>query len=153
MFDLKIKFSILGVIIFILPMLINLVYFKVAPQESSSVMPNKYRWIEWIEQATRMIYMVFICLLVSKHSVSFKSPYLYLSLFFLILYYIVWIRYFISGMQLSVLKENFLFVPMPLVIFPVLYFIFSALWLNNLPAVITMIIFGVAHYFVSYMTL
>lgn len=153
MFDLKFRISLWGILVFILPMLINLFYFKVAPDNTSTPIPPQYRWIEWIEQATRILYMIFICILVSKQDVDFKSPYLYISIIFLILYYIVWIRFFMSGMQSELRKANFFFVPIPLAIFPVLYFLFAALWLQNGLAAITMLFFGVAHYFVSSMTL
>lgn len=153
MFDLKFRISFFGIIIFILPMFVNLFYFKVAPNDTSTPIAPQYKWIEWIEQVTRMLYMIFICILVSRQKVSFTSPYLYLSLLFLILYYIVWIRYFIGGMQPELMKTNFFFVPIPLAIFPVLYFLFAALWLQNGAAAIIMLFFGIAHYFVSSMTL
>lgn len=53
------------------------------------------------------------------------------------LYYIVWIRYFIGGRDAGLLSKSFCLVPMPLAVFPVLYFICAALWLHNIPAVIT----------------
>ena len=62
----------------------------------------------------------------------------------------VWIRYFIGGMNDSLLGKNFLFVPIPLAIFPVLYFIFASLWMNNYIATVVMIIFGIAHNIISY---
>ena len=42
-----------------------------------------------------------------------------------------------------------LFVPMPLAVFPVLYYLCAALWMHNLPAAIVMVIFGAAHLTVS----
>ena len=68
---------------------------------------------------------------------------------FLILYYIVWIRYFVGGRDVALLGKPFLFVPIPLAIFPVLYYLFAAVWMDNIPAVITMLIFGAAHVTVS----
>ena len=68
---------------------------------------------------------------------------------FLILYYIVWIRYFFGGRDVALLGKPFLFVPIPLAIFPVLYYLFAAVWMDNIPAVITMLIFGAAHVTVS----
>ena len=68
---------------------------------------------------------------------------------FLILYYAVWLRYFIGGRKTALLGEPFCFVPMPLAIFPVIYYLCAALWLHNLPAAALMIIFGAAHLAVS----
>ena len=77
------------------------------------------------------------------------SGWLYLAAAFLILYYAVWFRYFMSGREISLLSRSFLFVPMPLAVFPVLYFLCAAIWLHNLPAAIIMVIFGAAHLNVS----
>lgn len=154
MFDMKIKFSIFGLIIFVLPMLINLVYFAMlGGSKSADTVESVNKILEFIEQATRLLYAVTICFLVSNQKVNFKSPYLYIGIVFLILYYIVWIRYFAGGMEQSLLAKNFFFIPMPLAIFPVLYFICGALWMRNYIALILMIIFGIAHNIISYINL
>ena len=59
------------------------------------------------------------------------------------------IIYFAGGREIALLNRAFLFVPMPLAVFPVLYFLCAAVWLHNLPAVILMTIFGAAHLTVS----
>ena len=146
----KLGFSWIGLIIFILPMIINIIYaiFPSIANETSQGSANKY--IELVEQCTRILYMISLIILVSKKEIDFKSPWLILAIIFLVLYYIVWIRYFIGGRDIALLSKSFLFVPMPLAVFPVLYFIFSAMWLHNYIAVIIMIIFGIAHNIVSY---
>ena len=57
--------------------------------------------------------------------------------------------YFMGGQAVFLLSCSFLFVPMPLAVFPVLYFLCAAIWLHNLPAAIIMVIFGAAHLTVS----
>ena len=47
------------------------------------------------------------------------------------------------------LAKPFLFVPIPLAVFPVLYYLFAAIWVGNYPAAIVMLIFGAAHITVS----
>ena len=153
MVGMKLKFSVIGLIIFLLPMLINVVYFMVAPKGESKVESNGVNVIEIIEQGSRMLFAITICFLVSNKEVNFKSPFLYISLLFLVLYYIVWIRYFIGGMNENLLGVSFLFIPIPLAIFPVLYFIFASLWMNNYIATGIMIIFGISHFIVSYQNL
>ena len=68
----------------------------------------------------------------------------------LALYHAVWIRYFAGGRDVALLGKSFCGVPMPLAVFPVLYYLCGALWLHNLPAAGLMLIFGVAHNVVSY---
>ena len=57
--------------------------------------------------------------------------------------------YFMGGQEVFLLSHSFLLVPMPLAVFPVLYFLCVAIWLHNLPAAIIMVIFGAAHLAVS----
>lgn len=152
MLNMKIQFSWLGVIIFLLPMLINVVYFVMENNNATEEAICPYQWLVMIEQVTRILYAIAMCVLVSKRNIDWKSPFLYLGIIFLILYYIVWIRYFMGGMEISLMKKSFLFVPIPLAVFPVLYFIFASCWLNNYIAVAIMIVFGISHYAVSYLS-
>ena len=148
--DLKFRFSIIGLIVFILPMIINVVYFMFPPLNTTETPKEENAILSMIEQGSRILFAILICILVSNKKVDYQSPMLYLSILFLVLYYIVWLRYFIGMREERLLGESFLFVPMPLAVFPVLYFLFAALWLHNYPAAVIMIIFGVAHNMISY---
>ena len=66
----------------------------------------------------------------------------FLAVIFLMLYYAVWIRYFVGGRKIALLNRTFLFVPMSLAVFLVLYFLCVAGWLHNLPTVIIMVVLG-----------
>lgn len=146
----KVGFSWIGIIIFVLPMLINIIYAIIppvnAPQEPARV--NKI--IEFVEQATRILYMLAICFLVSQKKIDYGSLWLYMGIVFLVLYYMVWMRYFLGGRDVVLLSKSFCLIPMPLAVFPVLYFLCAAIWLHNIPAAIIMILFGIAHNIVSY---
>lgn len=50
-----------------------------------------------------------------------------------------------QGYGKQLLEKPFLFVPIPLAVFPVLYYLFAAIWMGNFPAAILMVIFGTAH--------
>ena len=107
------------------------------------------RWIEIVEQVSRIAYLTAITLLVSRGPIQFQSVWLWFAALFLILYYAVWIRYFVGGREIALLNRVFLFAPVPLAVFPVFYFLCAAVWLHNLPAVKLMTIFGAAHLTVS----
>ncbi len=145
-------FSWIGVIIFLLPMLINIVYFMFPPANEPAESGKVNKFVEMVEQATRALYFVAIVIIVSQKKIEFNSPFLFLAAFFLILYYIVWIRYFAGGRDVALMRKSFLFVPIPLAVFPVLYFLFAALWIHNYFAAFFMIIFGIAHNMVSHMS-
>ena len=135
--------------VFALPMLINIAYAVFPPAEQAEKTAAATHWVEIVEQVSRIAYLAVITLLVSREPIQFRSVWLWLAAFFLISYYAVWIRYFVGGREIALLNRAFFFVPMPLAVFPVLYFLCAAIWLHNLPAVILMTIFGAAHLIVS----
>ena len=146
----KVGFSWIGVIIFALPMLINIIYAIIPPVNAPKEPAQANKIIEFVEQTTRILYMLAVCFLVSQRKIDYGSFWFYLGIVFLVLYYIVWIRYFLGGRDVTLLSKSFCLIPMPLAVFPVLYFLCAAIWLHNIPAVIIMIIFGIAHNVVSY---
>lgn len=152
--NLKISFSWVGIVIFALPMIINIFYVLFPPAEDGAKTNAKQslsnlKWLEIVENVSRIAYLIVLTFLVSENPLDLKSVWLYVSVAFLILYYATWIRYFIGGRKISLLNKPFLFVPIPLAVFPVLYFLCAAIWMNNIPAAIIMLIFGAAHITVS----
>ena len=147
--NLKVSFSWIGLLVFALPMLINIAYAVFPPNGEAEKTAASPRWIEAVEQIGRVTYLLAIALLVSREPIRFRNVWFWLAALFLILYYAVWIRYFAGGRKINLLNRAFLFVPMPLALFPVLYFLCAAVWLHNLPAAVLMIIFGAAHLTVS----
>ena len=147
--NLKVSFSWIGLVIFALPMLINIAYVLFPPAGKAEQAAAVTHWIEIVEQISRIAYLFAVMLLVSRENLSFRSVWFSLAAVFLVLYYAVWLRYFMGGREISLLNCSFLFVPMPLAVFPVLYYLCAAIWLHNLPAAIIMVIFGAAHLTVS----
>ena len=145
----KLSFSRLRLVLFVLPMLINLAYVMFPPAGKAEQTAAVTHWVEIVEQISRIDYLFAVTLLVSREILSFRSVYFSLAAVFLVLYYAVWIRYFAGGREIALLRRAFLFAPMPLVVFPVLYFLCAAVWLHNVPAVLLMMIFGAAHLTVS----
>ena len=147
--NLKVSFSWIGLVIFALPMLINIAYVMFPPAGKAKQTAAVTHWVEIVEQISRIAYLFAVTLLVSRENLSFRSVWFSLAAVFLVLYYAVWLRYFMGGREISLLSRSFLLVPMPLAVFPVLYFLCAAIWLHNLPAAIIMVIFGAAHLAVS----
>ena len=147
--NLKVSFSWIGLVIFALPMLINIAYVMFPPAGKAEQAAAVTHWVEIVEQISRIAYLFVVTLLVSRETLSFRSVWFFLAAVFLVLYYAVWLRYFMGGREIVLLSRSFLFVPLPLAVFPVLYFLCAAIWLHNLPAAIIMVIFGAAHLAVS----
>ncbi len=147
--NLRISFSWIGLVIFALPMLINIAYAAFPPVGKAGQTAPVTRWVETVEKVSRIAYLLAITFLVSGKAAGARSIWLWLAVGFLVLYYAVWFRYFAGGRETALLARAFLFVPMPLAVFPVLYFLCAAIWLHNLAAAVIMMIFGAAHLTVS----
>lgn len=145
----KLSFSWIGLAVFALPMLINIAYVIFPPAGEVPSSKSVTRWVEIIEAISRIAYLILLTFLVNKNPLNVKSVWAVAAVVFLILYYIVWIRYFIGGRNIALLARAFLFVPIPLAVFPVIYYLCAAIWMGNIPAAIAMSVFGAAHITVS----
>ncbi len=117
-----------------------------------AVIPSHYRreaklhcgkiW-ENLESAARILVVVGFLLFSGPHFKSYLLP--VIAGFFLLLYYLRWLRYFIRRCDPEVLRKPMLGLPAPMAVLPVLYFLLMALWLHNLPSLILLLLFGVCH--------
>lgn len=147
--NLKLSFSWIGIVVFALPMLINIAYVIFPPKGEQTEPKKTNRILEIVEQVSRIAYLLVLTFVVSENRLELRSAWLYVAAAFLVLYYVVWIRYFVGGRDVALLGKPFLFVPIPLAVFPVLYYLCAAIWMSNLPAAAVMAVFGIAHITVS----
>ena len=92
--NLTVSFSWAGLVIFALPMLINIAYVLFPPAEKTE-QAAVTRWVEAVEQVSRMAYLLAVVLLVSRRPLALHSVWLYLAAGFLVLYYLcaaVWLH-------------------------------------------------------------
>lgn len=61
--DLKFSFSWIGLIVFALPMLINIAYVLFPPADQPAETAPITRWVEWMEKISRIAYLAAIVLL------------------------------------------------------------------------------------------
>ncbi len=146
-------FSWIGLIIFALPMLPNLLFILLPPKAEQEPAKEGGKLLGILENAGRVAYIVLIIFLVSKKEITLINPFTVAMLVFLLLYYFLWFQYFAGGRGRALMGKSFLGIPVPMAVFPVLYFILAALWLRNLPALAAAILFGFAHVVNSYQTL
>ena len=117
--NLTVSFSWAGLVVFTLPMLINIAYALFPPVEKTEPAAVT-RWVELVEQGSRIAYLLAVTFLVSREPHTLRSVWLYLAAAFLCLYYMVWLRYFARGRDVAMLNRPFLFVPLPLAVTVVL---------------------------------
>ena len=69
----KLSFSRLGLVLFVLPMLINLAYVMFPPAEEAKADGAVPRWVEGIEQVSRAAYLFAVTFLVSREPIEPRS--------------------------------------------------------------------------------
>ncbi|WPC42704.1 hypothetical protein [Clostridium sp. JS66] len=141
----KISFSWSALIIIMLVMIPNIIYFIMPSTDITESLGSRIKLIESIENISRIISFILLLFLSKNQNPNLKSPLVVTMFIFLALYFILWGRYFYEGSSYGTLGKSFLGIPAPMVIFPVCYFICAAFWLDCFPAVITLIVFGVFH--------
>lgn len=134
---------IFGLIIMVLIMVPNIIYAVKFPGEENKC-TNKAMNI--LEQIGRYGSMLFMVVNVGRAGLGFSTINLFLVYLIgnpvlLLVYWIVWILYFI--------KRSF-GKSMALAILPTAIFLLNALTLTHIPLLITAIIFGVGHIYVTY---
>ena len=136
--------NIIFIIVILFPNFILLV-FKPTHTPSHSRKTMMWRMLGWIEHVGRFMTM-FFCLL-SPVSVDGTFKYVMLALMVLVigLYYIGWLRYITAGHDYRVLFEPLLKIPLPMALFPILFFLLVAWLIQSSEMGISILIFAVAH--------
>ena len=95
--NLKVSFSWIGLVIFALPMLINIAYVMFPPAGKAEQTAAVTHWVEIVEQISRIAYLFAVTLLVSRENLRFRSVCFYLAAVLQVQYYAVWLRNYIVG--------------------------------------------------------
>lgn len=150
--NLSIGFSWRGVLITALVLLPNILFMLLPKTNMPSDIHGSSRYIDILEHTARILYFALIIFSTGKASVIYTSPFLYIALCSLLIYYILWLRYFLNGMDYHCLFDTVLHIPLPMAVFPILFLLASAIWLKNIPSAITAMLFAAGHLINSYTT-
>ncbi len=139
---------------FILPLLVllpNLLLIFFAPHNIPKTVspPFIFTLFERIGQVTCFTLPIVFGTKVAEQPINFLT---WLMLICLIIYYLCWIRFFWSGREFAVLFKTLGFIPIPMAIFPILYFILLAVWLNSSLFAVPAILFAIGHFVTSWST-
>ena len=145
-------FHFMGLLVSLLILLPNLVYFIFPPRD----VPEKFPSLPWhltvLEQIGR--YACFALPLIFGKQIA-AQPFNFLAMLMGIcvaFYYICWIRYFTSGRGFALLFKPLWHLPVPMALFPVLYYILLGLWLGSLLFLIPALMLCIGHLAISWRT-
>jgi hypothetical protein len=138
----NIGFSSKGLVVFILTMLPNILFFVLKNPNSSAAVANNHLLLDIIEHGSQAIFVALLIFCVTKNESPIICGYTIFIAILLLSYYGLWIAYFTTG-------TNFIML-MSMAIFPVIYFILAEIWLHNLLAIVPTVIFGISHIIITY---
>lgn len=139
----NIGFSWKGLIIFLLPMLPNALFFIFKDQNGNMSAANNHFLLDIVEHGSQVIFAALLIFMVSRKDSPVLCGYTILMLILVLAYYGLWIGYFTIGADFIML--------MAMAVLPVIYFILGEIWLHNIPAVIATALFGIVHIIITYM--
>ena len=139
-----------GIFIPMLIMLPNLAYYlnmrNTGNVPGNTVSTSKFlKMSENIGRLGILIIPIFYALNLNNR---FSLYFTMLCLLFLSLYYIAWIRHIVSGSQQIDMRKRF-FVPLPLAVYPSLFFASSSYLISSVPMLIFSVVFAIAHIWVT----
>lgn len=117
-----------GLIITLLILLPNLFFFLIPPRhipESLSKAPVWLTVLERIGQIGCFAMPLVFGKQIARQPIDFWVALMALCL---LIYYICWIRYFAGGRDFSLLYTPLWIIPVPMALFPVIYFLLLGLW-------------------------
>lgn len=171
------KISVIGIIISILILLPNIVFYKkFSPKyaqgdfifDAWTLFPNivfgKKFGPKNVQADIKDVSILFIILeligqwdcfgwlILPEDSLKLNNinAFMILMIICILIYYGLWIRYIVHGQDLLLLWKSFLHIPIPLAVFPVCVFGFATLWGNSIWLGISTVIFAIGHFTVSW---
>lgn len=145
-------FSWTGLLVAALVLLPNLLFVKLPPKNVPEKPRNGGIFIGILEHGGRILTIGLLILTTKNGPANFLSLWLFFMAACLIAYYILWVRYVISGMDYRRLFDTVCFIPLPMAVFPILYLLLAAFWFNSFPLIASVMIFAGGHLINSYIT-
>lgn len=137
-------FSWFGLVLVMLPMLPDIL-FGMQPQNNKPAnLKNSHVTLVILESLSKIIYIVMLILL--RYEAKQSIVLLGIIVVALMGYYYMWYSYFADGCNYPDIFTKKLFgIPLPMTLLPIIYFLAVSIWLQNYPALVSALIFGVCH--------
>lgn len=146
-------FHIISLIIPIAVLLPNLFFFGIPPRNLPTNMVDKespmFKIAEGIGRLGVFVLPIFSSI---HHDKQYEVLSLIGMLFFLLLYYVGWIRYFRRDREYKLLFSPMIGIPVPLAISPILYFLSASIVLHSSLLFISSLILAIGHIPISLVT-
>ncbi|MEK4850419.1 hypothetical protein NST04_11305 [Paenibacillus sp. FSL H7-0756] len=135
----------LGFIISLLVLLPNLIFLFFPPRsvpDSLNSAPLVFTLLERAGQITCFMLPILFGRLISAQTLGVSAVLMALCL---LVYYGGWVRYFRSGRAFTALFKPWLGIPVPMAVFPALYFLLLGVWLQSWLFIVPACLFAAGH--------
>ncbi|OMF85008.1 hypothetical protein [Paenibacillus sp. FSL R7-0337] len=135
----------LGFIISLLVLLPNLIFLFFPPRSipgSLDSAPLIFTLLERAGQITCLMMPILFGRLISAQTLGVSAVLMALCL---LVYYGGWVRYFRSGRAFTALFKPWLGIPVPMAVFPALYFLLLGVWLQSWLFIVPACLFAAGH--------
>jgi hypothetical protein len=139
------KLSIYSLIVTISILLPNLLFFVFPPSNSPAQLRDGGTLINILEHGGRIVFFGLFLFTPTQTQPNQFSLFLALTVFFLLCYYALWIRYFCSHRDFNLLMDRVMWIPVPMAVFPIVSLLFAALWLRAYPSIPGLACFAIGH--------
>lgn len=127
----------------------NITFIKRNAHTEIKNKPIIFSIIEILELIGQLNCFIFIIFSNDPLKLNNINPFMMLMILCILIYYGLWIRYIVNGQNFLFLWKSFLYIPIPLAIFPVCIFGFAALWKNSVMLGISTITFAICHFIIT----
>lgn len=126
-------------------MLPNIIWFAMKKDTEQNVEAASSVIFTWLENYLRPAYFALLFIVAPTKKVKSGKILLLIGIAAILMYYFCWILYFTHHCRNEYMFRPLAFLPVPMVVFPVIFLVAMALWMNcySLAAAGTM--FGVGH--------
>ncbi|MAT42428.1 MAG: hypothetical protein CL609_08815 [Anaerolineaceae bacterium] len=144
------SFSIPALTIILIILFPNLLFVFFPPTSKPENIPEENKWTSMLEHGGQILFFATFIFLPHQPRQD-GNPMLFIWLIVCTaIYYALWIRYMVKKQAYRALFENFLGIPIPMAIFPILAFTFGVLWLQVWLTLIPLYLFAIGHFISSW---
>ncbi len=142
----------LGWLVPVLLMLPNLLWMLL-PKSGAADESKVPQWLNILENLGRLAILTLPFFYAFNLDQRYAVTAAVLMVLALAIYYAAWGRYFVDGRQARLLGASLFCIPLPMAVAPVVFLLLSSYLLNSWPLFAASILFGVAHIWVSALSL
>ncbi|MEC0090999.1 hypothetical protein [Paenibacillus macquariensis] len=139
-----------GIIAIVLILLPNIIFTFLPPTDVPTNLRTTPITLTVLEQAGRIACLTLPIMFGIKIAEQHMNFIVILMGVCIVLYYICWIHFFINGRVYDQLFKPLVFIPVPMAVFPALYFVLMGVWLESLIFLIPAVLFSIGHIVASW---